>query len=170
MYCPKCLSDEISRISNETIIYDTREAKVIKIKFDSEYQSYVCRDCEHTFDNVEAKTIFNQISSVWMYLCEKYNWSDQDKEYLDELRKFTRTQWDMLFKHIQKENLGEGYVEWEWSLTYTVCIYSQTSDGAHSFMESQHNPMQSLGLDKVRWSTNWEWIQTKEIEEVKNNE
>ncbi len=159
MYCPECLSDEITQISDESVRYDVKNSKVEKISFDSEYISFGCRECEHEFYKDEARTIMQQVAGAWRYLCKKFKWSeDEDIEYKALLRNRNRVEWDDLFKHIWKEQLDKGHIEWKWRLSYTSDIFGKTPHDAIIFLKKQNTISDSLGLEEVKWTSNWNWV------------
>jgi len=160
MFCPYCLSDEITQLSDEAVEYDCKAGEIISVSFNSPHQEYECRDCEETFDSKEAKEITIQVESVWKYLCEKHGWSDQDKKYMADLLKSIsdRESWSELFHAIWREKVGEGYMEWEWCVSFNACVFDVKSEGAVDFVR---NNMDELDFNKVRWTPNWTWTDTK---------
>ena len=161
MYCPECFSDEITQVSDEAVHYDTKNSKVLEISYDSPHQEYDCRNCDNTFGNDEARTVNQQVAGIWKYLCEKYKWNAEwDKLYLEALLKnMDKKQWKQLHLAIftEKFQSDKGHIEWEWHLTYVAGIRDGSPDGARSFLENETRPLQTLSLDNVKWTPDWQW-------------
>ena len=135
----------------------------MSISFDDPTPLYFCMTCATEFNKKEAKEITVQIESVWNYLRKKHGWSDEDKKYMAELLKSIndRESWNDLFHAIWKEKLNEGYIDWEWVITYRGIIYDESSKGAVQFLENESNPLEWISYDKVRWTPSWQGVDTK---------
>lgn len=161
VYCPKCLSDEISRTSTETIRYSMKAKKTIRISSDDKEPKYFCTQCANTFNSKDAKEIATQIHSVWTILCNKHKWNPHDTTYkiilLESIH--DRECWNNLFQAVWNETMGDGYIEWEWTLTYKGSLYNKSSAGAISYMSGE-DYTEILDFDKVRWNPNWQYIDT----------
>ncbi len=162
VYCPNCLSDEINRTTTETVRYNCKKQEVSRIDYDDANPSFFCMSCATTFNNTMAKGIKTQITAVWKYLCEKHGWSSEDIAYKHALLKSINDieSWNTLFNAIWNEKLGNGFIEWEWSLTYTTNIYDTTSSNAVTYLDNE-DIGSFFSFEKVRWNPNWQYTPTK---------